>query len=982
MQRPFVDRRSVLHARWYGLGTIVSACSLLGCSEVERAGSDESIVIAHEALHTLPLVNWLAQGPAPIINGQAFTLPTSNENPVTGAGHAVIAHPTDPNRIYFGAVNGGVWRTSDALSLRPTWTPLTDSLPSLNIGAIALDRNDPNTIIAGTGRWSSDANEGGSQGEVLISPDSGSSWRVLTNPLFTGQKLSGVVVRGSTLLAAAISSGTGLVRSTNGGASWVAISGAGGTGLPFGAVDDLIEDRLNANRLYVTLSGVGVFRSDNLGAAWTNISVNDPSAGGLDETIRLNSSGARMSTSSDGRAFIGVVTMTEDVGYVAYTNDGGTSWTRMDNPGVGARGNPFFHFTIGADPIDSRFVYLSGISSWVRGDASAAPGSQWTSTAFGGTPSGTYPHADARDVTFNAAGDLIEVGDGGIFRRPTPETSADWISLAGSLQTAEIHDAAYDSNAHVVVGGTQDNGTIFQSASGSTTWNTFQGGDGGDVQVDVLSNPGFSIRYSSFQNLGGFSRTTYDASNVQISQAYPGLIGGALVPQFYTPIELNRIEPRRIVIAGSDAVYESFDQADHITSLVEGGGARAMFYGHPGNVDALYVVRDVIFRRLTAGGALTPTPTPIPTTDARDIVLDPASFQRAYVAGGFSGVWLTPDAGGSWSNITGNLTTLNPGAVRTIEFVPGSPHGLVVVGTDRGVFATASDALGSWQEVGDLPSAPAFELQYSAAEDLLMVTLLGRGVWTTTGLGGGAQPPVARCKDVAVDAGPSCTATLSSSAVDNGSFDPLGGQVSCALAPSGPFAVGSSSVTLTCTSSRGTSASCSATVYVGPGDTAACCPAGTNVIVGTLSNDTILGTAAADCILGRGGQDNINGFGGDDIISAGDGNDVVSGGSGNDRIFGGTGQDTLSGNDGDDVVSGGEGDDWCDGGAGQDALFGGGGQDRLLGQGGNDRLTGGAGDDRLEGGDGDDFLDGSGLHDVCIGGAGADTFLVCESQTQ
>ncbi|HEY5957566.1 MAG TPA: hypothetical protein VIV60_13465 [Polyangiaceae bacterium] len=960
----------------------VTALLALACGSDPSLTKDEDVTTTQAALHTLVGATWIPQGPAPMINGQAFTFPLSNQNPVTGAGHAVVAHPTDPNIIYFGAVNGGVWRTNDAQALRPTWTPLTDQLPSLNIGALALERNNPNVIIAGTGRWSSDANEGGSQGEVLVSRNAGTTWTVLTDPLFINQKLSGVVIRGNTLLEANISSSIGLARSSNGGTTWTAISGAAGTGLPFGTVDDLIEDRQNANRLYVTMSGVGVFRSDDLGMTWTNVSVNDAAPGGLDETVRTNSSATRMSTASDGRAYVATVTFAGVIGFVAFTTNGGATWTRMEDPGIGARGNPFFHFAIGADPVDSRFVYLSGISDWVRGDASIPPGSgQWTPTANAGTPNFTVPHADARDIAFNANNDMIEVSDGGIFRRPTPQVSADWVSQAGSLQTAEIHDAAYDANSRIIFGGTQDNGTIFQTVPSSLAWDTFQGGDGGDVQVDVLSNPGFSIRYASFQFLGGFSRTTYNAANQEISRVFPALAGGAISPQFYTPIELNRVNPLRIVIGASDAVYESFDQAENITSLGNAGGARSMFYGHPGNVDALYVVREVIFVRLSPGGTLAPTPTPIPTTDARDVVLDPSNFRRAYVAGGASGVFLTPDAGVTWNDITGNLVTFDTGLVRTIEFVPGPAHGLVVVGTNRGVFATATDALGTWQEVGNLPNAPAFDMQYTVNQDLLMVTLMGRGAWTVSGLGAN-QPPIARCRDVAIDAGPSCTAAVSANAINNGSVDPEGSPVNCVLNPVGPFTVGTTTVTLTCTDNAGATASCSASVHVGPGDTAACCPVGTNVILGTASNDTINGTANADCILGRGGQDRINGQGGDDLISAGDGDDIVSGGSGNDRIFGGTGQDNLGGNDGNDLIAGGEGDDQCFGGAGDDSILGGGGQDRLFGEAGNDRLTGNDGDDRLEGGDGDDFLDGSGLHDICVGGPGVDTFLVCQSQTQ
>jgi Ca2+-binding RTX toxin-like protein len=952
----------------------VFACS----SETERS-TEESLGSSEHAIHTVTGATWTPQGPGPITNGQQFVI--TPQNPVTGGGHAVAPHPTNPNIIYFGGVNGGIWRTNDALATFPTWTPLTDFQPSLNIGALALDRNNPDVIIAGTGRWSSLANFGGSQGEILVSQNGGATFTLITDPLLAGHKLSGVVIRGSTLLASAIDS-LGLARSTNGGASWTQISGSPGTGLPFGQIDDLVEDRQNANRLYVTSSGVGVFRSDDLGATWVNVSQNDPSAGGLNQTITSSFEAARMDTSNDGRAYIAIISG-GFVTFVAYTTNGGASWTRMESPAVQARGNPFYHFAVGADPTSSNFIYVAGVNDWRRGDANLAAG-QWSDFAFGGTPNFTAPHPDTRDIEFDANNDYIEVSDGGIMRRPSPRVSADWQSLAGNMQSVEFHEIAYDANSSIAFGGTQDNGTPMQTAPGALPWNLFLGADGGDVQVDLMSSPGNSLRYTSSQFLGSFSFTTFNAANIEIARVFPSLTpsaGGQLFPQFYTPIELNRVNPARIVFGMQDAVYESFDRGQNITSLGAAAGASELAYGHATNPDVIYATAGLVFVRTTAAGALAPTSATFPTFDARDVVMDAASFQTAYVIG-TQNVFTTTNAGSSWTDITGNLVTFQPGELRSVEFIPGAGHGLVVVGTNRGVFATATNALGTWVEVGNLPNAPVLDMQYSAPQDLLIAGLLGRGAFTVTGLGGGVNMPVAQCQDVAVDAGASCTATVTSADIDNGSFNPAGGAVTCSISPAGPFVVGTTPVTLTCTNSAGAVGTCTANVHVGPGNTPACCPAGTNVIVGTANIDTLTGTSGPDCIIGLGSSDTINGGGGNDVISGGEGEDTISGGIGNDRCFGGPGQDIINGNVGDDVLGGGDGDDRCFGGDGADSLIGGQGQDRLFGDAGADRLTGNIGDDRLEGGADDDFLNGGPFHDICIGGTGTDTFLVCETQTQ
>ena len=56
--------------------------------------------------------------------------------------------PGEPNRFYFGAVGGGVWRTDNA---GRTWEPIFDSQPAASIGAIAVAPSDPNVLYVGSG---------------------------------------------------------------------------------------------------------------------------------------------------------------------------------------------------------------------------------------------------------------------------------------------------------------------------------------------------------------------------------------------------------------------------------------------------------------------------------------------------------------------------------------------------------------------------------------------------------------------------------------------------------------------------------------------------------------------------------------------------------------------------------------------------------------------------------------------------------------
>ena len=197
-----------------------------------------------------------------------------------------------------------------------------------------------------------------------------------------------------------------------------------------------------------------------------------------------------------------------------------------------------------------------------------------------------------------ANGDLIEVDDGGIYRRTSPQNNTgDWFSINGDIQTTEFHDVAYDYNSNaIILGGSQDNGTSQQITTGSITWRLVSGGDGGDVAVDniTLASINQSIRYLSSQNLGGFRRETYDANNNRVGNSYIPRDHPKTSRQFVTPVELNAIDPRRLVIGGTNSVYESFNQGSTITEINGPGANRnAMAYGGRSggvdNQDVLYV---------------------------------------------------------------------------------------------------------------------------------------------------------------------------------------------------------------------------------------------------------------------------------------------------------------------------------------------------------------------------------------------------------
>lgn len=723
---------------------------------------------------------WVEQGPGPTTGGQVENINPNGE--VVGAVHCVSAHPTDANIIYIGAVNGGIWRTGNATAASPNWVPQLGLDQSLGIGDIAFDPTDPArlTLVAGAGRFSSFGQRGPDPVGVWRTTD-GTNWTLLPGAGIVGRNITGIAARGGTIVvsADALALGAGIWRSTDTGGSFTQISGT--PELPAGASFDLAEDPNDPMRLFTNAGANGIYRSDDGGATWDK-----KSTAAVDAVLTsAKLTNVEISVGTNNNVYVAIVIDADgdvfDDGRLAglfRSPDGGESWTALDLPTTPETGGPFgihpgnqgdLHLSIAADPTDEDLVYIggdrqprhndpggffpntigatTGCGRLFRVDASQPSGSQAAHITHSNTTSGSAPHADSRDLAVDVNGDLIEVDDGGIYRRTTPTlNTGDWASINGNLKDTELHNTAWDAVSGIIIGGTIDTGTPQQVTSGGVSWSTVEVADGGDVAIDDTSTPGVSTRFSSRQNLAGFRRETYGPANNLLTQVFPPLtvIGGgpALSKQFTTPVLLNGVDPERLVIGGNNAVYESLDQGDTITAITplikaNASGREPIAYGAAGNPEMLYVgSSDQVFVRDGPAPDTLAESLMYPGKDTgrlvAGIVMDPADPLHAFV-NDTQKVFHTDDAGASWNEITGNLQTLSPGTMLTIAYSTANAGGSLVVGANNGVFIARGPGFLNWSRLGTgLPRAPVFDLEYDPTDQIILAGLLGRGSWTIT----------------------------------------------------------------------------------------------------------------------------------------------------------------------------------------------------------------------------------------------------------
>lgn len=171
---------------------------------------------------------WTATGPGPLQNAGGAFGSDMGQN-VSGRIVGVAADPTDANTYYIAAAGGGIWKTTNG---GQSYKALTDFLGDTAMGSIAVAPSNHNVIYAGTGEanYAQDSRYGIG---VLKSTDGGASWSVIPGPsnVFYRNSISRIVISptdSNTVYLTTVLSGLngnggyggGVWKTTDGGATW------------------------------------------------------------------------------------------------------------------------------------------------------------------------------------------------------------------------------------------------------------------------------------------------------------------------------------------------------------------------------------------------------------------------------------------------------------------------------------------------------------------------------------------------------------------------------------------------------------------------------------------------------------------------------------------------------------------------------------------------------------------------------------------
>lgn len=478
---------------------------------------------------------------------------------------AVTGVPGDPAAFYFGAVGGGVWKTTDAGTV---WRPIFDSQKISSIGAIAVAPSNPKVLYVGTGEADIRSQIGFGDG-VYKSEDAGETWKNVG--LRDSRQISKIVVdpRNPDLVYVAAlghaygpNGERGVFRSSDGGAHWRKVLDRG----PEVGAADLALDPANPQTLYAAMwngsrsvwsayaalegPGSGMFRSVDGGEHWTAVE-----AHGL-PTSKWGRSGVAV---FPGGKHVYALVDAKDAGGLYRSDDSGATWTLTSGDSRLTQRSWYFS-SVTVDPKNPDEVFVPNVTVLHSSDGGR------TFTVAKGAPGGDDYHLlwiDPSDTRRRILGS----DQGTNVSLDAGRTWSTWFNQP----TAQMYHVITDNRfPYAVMGSQQDSGTaavMSRTDHGeidARDWFPVGGAESGYIAVDTKDD---NILYvgDTVGTLERIDRRTREAQIVTPSPIHTGGPAGSIAIQKYrfpwtAPILTSRAEPGAVFM-GAQYVLKSVDGA-------------------------------------------------------------------------------------------------------------------------------------------------------------------------------------------------------------------------------------------------------------------------------------------------------------------------------------------------------------------------------------------------------------------------------------
>ena len=473
----------------------------------------------------------------------------------------------DPEKVhtwYVAAGSGGVWKTENAGT---TWKPIFDNYGSYSIGCVTVDPSNRNTVWVGTGENVGGRHVGYGDG-IYKSVDGGKSFKNVgleesehISKILVHPRMSNRIYVASQGPLWSAGGQRGLYMSDDGGETWELILAKG----KWTGVTDVVFDPRNPSILYAAthqrhrtvwavVNGgpeTGIHKSVDGGKTWRELKGGLP--GGDKGKIGLGIS------QQDPRVVYATIELPGRKGGFWRSADGGESWEKRSDYVSGGTG-PHYYQEIYVDPHRFDVIYQANVYLGRSEDG----GKTWESAE------GKFKHVDNHAVVFHPSDpDFLLVGcDGGVYRSFDRGKTYQHFPNLPLTQFYKV-DVDYDFPFYNVVGGTQDNNTLYGPSRTvrstgilNSDWRAIIGGDGHDCAIDP-KDPNIIYCESQQGYLRRFDRRTGESVDIR---PRPEKGEPDLRFNWDSPIHISPHSHTRIY-HGSKYVHRSDDRGESWTTI-------------------------------------------------------------------------------------------------------------------------------------------------------------------------------------------------------------------------------------------------------------------------------------------------------------------------------------------------------------------------------------------------------------------------------
>ena len=686
--------------------------------------------------------------------------------PSTGIGGRILSiaiNPTKPTSIYVGTAGGGIWKSYNSGTL---WLPVTTNFPVIGVPSIVINPSDTMIMYAGTGEvYRMDTTSGmpipgntgynvwktrGTYGVgILKSINGGTTWTQVFDTtmasLFGVQRLRIDPTNPNIVYAATT---IGLYKTINAGGTWTRI-------LNKAYVSDVVINAKNNSQVVVAYGNLqnidkGVLRSTDGGSTWNAVT---GMVGSFQGFIRFDN----LPTLGNRDTIIASVGISESPGVneLYRSTDFGNNWSVKTNS-THCQWQYWCAHTVVIKPSNSDSLIYGGVK--LR--------SYKVSTSSTSGTIAIHDDIHDIKVDPVSTNIVYVACDGGMYRSTNGGSSFSSINngLAATQFYATV--GVSPTNLNVIVGGLQDNGVVITNNGGTTwTTYPGNYGDGasctispangnnilssGDARNVYLSiNGGASTSTNGLTYLGGpnDSRTAFNSPLV-FSKGKPSIV-------YVGSDNLHKSTNGGSSFAGGSGVPgASYIEALHKTAVAlavsptDPNGdtlyaSTSPFAQFDNDADGLWVTGQPNILKSTNGGVTLPMTSIkglLPNRFVLDFAISPTRPDSIFIAlGGFgtAHIYVTANGGGTWAPL-GPLLPDVP--FNTLVFDPINPK-IIYAGCDLGVYVSGDRGL-TWVDFnnGFWDATQVVDLEITADNKILAATH-GKGIFKSDLFTGSTLP--------------------------------------------------------------------------------------------------------------------------------------------------------------------------------------------------------------------------------------------------